>query len=101
MWRPPAFKMGSVGIEFVISFQILKQMIMMKHFLIAAGISMCTFNLNAQSRTTATPGKEGNLIIKGGVNIANISTTPNGRVDDANSLKSFNIGIARDMPLGE
>ena len=49
--------------------------------------------------TTTSTTKEGNFIIKGGVNLANISISPNGRVDQANSLTSFVVGFGYDLPL--
>jgi hypothetical protein len=48
-----------------------------------------TYSSNAQS-----------AIIRGGVNLANVSVTDNGRVDDANSLTSFQVGIIGDVQLG-
>jgi len=39
------------------------------------------------------------LIIKGGLNFANVSTTSNGRVDDANTLTSFHAGFVGDLYL--
>lgn len=38
--------------------------------------------------------------IKAGVNLANISVTNNGRVDDANQLTSFQVGVVGDVKLG-
>ena len=35
----------------------------------------------------------------GGVNLANVSVTDNGRVDDANMLTSFRLGIIGDLPI--
>jgi hypothetical protein len=35
-----------------------------------------------------------------GVNLANVSVTDNGRVDDANMLTSFHVGIVGDFPIG-
>lgn len=78
---------------------------MKKKLLSAAVISMMTLGVMAQARrTTTTPSttrKEGNFIIKGGLNLANISTTANGRVDEANTLKSFVVGIGYDIPFSE
>src|SRR5438128_3243289 len=85
--------------------QTLKRMIMKKKLLSAALISIMSLGVMAQvrhsTRTTPAPGKEGNFIIKGGLNLANISTTPNGRVDDANTLKSFQVGIGYDIPFSD
>lgn len=38
--------------------------------------------------------------IRAGVNLANISVTDNGRVDDANQLTSFQVGVIGDIKLG-
>ena len=38
--------------------------------------------------------------IQAGVNLANVSVTDNGRVDDANMLTSFQVGIVGDFPIG-
>ncbi|MDQ6813968.1 MAG: PorT family protein, partial [Bacteroidota bacterium] len=78
---------------------------MKKKLLSAAVISMMSLGVMAQVRhstkTTSSPEREGNFIIKGGLNLANISVTPNGRVDQANALKTFVVGIGYDIPLCE
>src|SRR5687767_9956341 len=79
-------------------------MIMKKKLLSAAVISMMSLAVIAQTKpktTTASTEKQGNFIIKGGLNNANISVTPNGRVDEANTLRTFHAGFAIDLPLGE
>ena len=38
--------------------------------------------------------------IRGGLNLANVSTTESGRVSDANQLTSFQVGIIGDVSLG-
>ena len=43
---------------------------------------------------------QSNVRIQAGVNLANISVTDNGRVDDGNMLTSFNAGIIGDVHLG-
>jgi hypothetical protein len=53
------------------------------------------------NHSAASTAKEGNFIIKGGLNLANISVTSNGRVDQANTLKSFQVGIAYDIPFSD
>ena len=45
--------------------------------------------------------QDNNIYVKGGVNLANISTTNDGRIDDANMLTSFHIGVMGDVPLGK
>ncbi len=37
--------------------------------------------------------------LRAGINLANVSTNNNGRVDDANSITSFQIGFIGDVPL--
>ena len=38
--------------------------------------------------------------IRGGINLANVSVTDNGRVNQANQLTSFQVGILTDLKLG-
>lgn len=38
--------------------------------------------------------------IRGGINLANVSVTESGRVDEANQLTSFQVGILTDIRLG-
>lgn len=38
--------------------------------------------------------------IRAGVNLANVSVTENGRVDEANQLTSFQVGVLTDIGLG-
>ena len=38
--------------------------------------------------------------IKAGINLANISRTDDGRVDEANQLTSFHVGVVGDLPIG-
>ncbi len=74
---------------------------MKKKLFSAAAILMMSIGAIAQSRTTASTTKEGNIIIKGGLNLANISVTSNGRVDQANTFKSFQVGIGYDIPFSD
>src|SRR3712207_6068387 len=69
---------------------------MKKIFLSVAAISL--MSLGAMSQANIAPNL-GGFIIRGGVNLANISVTNNGRVDKANSLTSFHAGIGYDIPL--
>ena len=39
-------------------------------------------------------------IIRGGLNLANVSVTDNGNIDDAKMLTSFQVGILGDIPVG-
>ena len=38
--------------------------------------------------------------IRAGINLANVSVTENGRVDEANQLTSYQVGILTDIGLG-
>lgn len=49
---------------------------------------------------TAAAHAQSNVRIQAGINLANISVTDNGRVDDGNMLTSFNAGIIGDVHLG-
>src|SRR5215216_7531668 len=43
--------------------------------------------------------KSQNAILRGGVNLANVSVTDNGRVEDANMLATFQVGIIGDIHI--
>jgi len=43
--------------------------------------------------------QKSSLIVRGGVNLANVSTTNNGRVEDAKMLTSFQVGLIADLNL--
>ncbi len=55
---------------------------------------------NAQTAPTSKPNP-GGIYIKGGLNLANITTSADGRVDEAKMLTTFHAGIMNDMPLGD
>lgn len=74
----------------------VKRKNMKKKLMGAAIISMLSIGVFGQNKITSS---EGNFIIRGGVNYANISVTENGRVDEANNLTSFHVGIAFDILL--
>lgn len=46
-------------------------------------------------------GQKGTAILRGGLNLANVSITDNGRIDDAKALTSFQVGIIGDISLAE
>lgn len=46
-------------------------------------------------------GQKGTAILRGGLNLANVSITDNGRIDDAKALTSFQAGIIGDISLAE
>ncbi|MEO5684024.1 MAG: porin family protein [Chitinophagaceae bacterium] len=58
------------------------------------------FALTAMLFTFGAYAQEGNVYLKGGFNLANVSINSDGRIDDAKSLSSFNVGIMGDVPLG-
>lgn len=72
----------------------------MKKILFAlAAVAISQFT-NAQNTTSTKSVEPFSLIAKGGVNFSNISTTPNGSVNSANNLSSFQVGLGLDIPLG-
>lgn len=71
---------------------------MKKFILSASALCLLTIAVNAQEKKSAN---EGGVMLKGGVNLANISVTDNGRVDEANMLTSFHVGLGFDIPLAE
>lgn len=71
-------------------------MIMKKIILSACTACLLMTAGNAQIKKSTNAG---GVILKGGVNFANISATDNGRVNDANMLTSFHAGLAFDVPL--
>jgi hypothetical protein len=62
----------------------------MRFFSLTASVLLLTSAVHAQSNTR----------IQAGINLANISVTDNGRVDEANRLTSFQAGIMGDVHLG-
>jgi hypothetical protein len=69
-------------------------------FLLLAFAITSNAQTNNPSVPTAKPNP-GGVYIKGGLNLANITTSSDGRVDEAKMLTSFHIGIMNDMPLGD
>jgi len=61
----------------------------MKTFTLATAMLFAGYVSNAQHG-----------LIRAGVNLANVSVTDNGRVNHANQLTSFQVGIIGDIPLG-
>lgn len=49
----------------------------------------------------ATAQRNSGLILKGGINRANVSTSTNGRVEDAKGLTSFHVGLVGDIELAK
>ena len=48
-----------------------------------------------------TNAQKSSAILKGGVNLANVSITDNGRIDDAKTLTSFHVGIIGNISLAD
>ncbi|HVG41869.1 MAG TPA: porin family protein [Chitinophagaceae bacterium] len=63
----------------------------MKFFTFSATALLLSTLLHAQSGTQ----------LRGGLNLANISVTDNGRVDDAKMLTSFQVGFIKDISLSK
>jgi hypothetical protein len=59
-----------------------------KFFVVVLLLATISFSAQAQ---------KSNAILRGGLNLANISVTDNGRVDDAKMLTSFQVGIIGDI----
>ncbi len=66
-----------------------------KNLVITSLALLITVGAISQGRTRRTES----FIVKGGVNLANISVTDNGRVDESNQLTSFHAGFAIDFPI--
>jgi len=60
-----------------------------------AGVSAAFFLLAATGVQAQSGGQ-----LRAGVNLANVSVNSDGRVDDANSLTSFQVGFIGDVSLG-
>ncbi len=71
---------------------------MKKIFLSLSLVCAVALSTMAQVKRSANPG---GLILKGGVNLANVSNSSNGAVDEANTLTSFHAGVVADLSLSE
>ena len=63
----------------------------MKKMILMMAIGAIAFQSNAQ---------DNKIYLKGGFNLANVSVSDNGAIEDANSLASFHAGLMADLPLG-
>lgn len=61
----------------------------LRHTAACAALSLSAFFASAQ-----------NAQIRAGLNLANVSTTANGRVNEANQLTTFQVGVIGDVKLG-
>ncbi|MCE3282228.1 MAG: PorT family protein [Chitinophagaceae bacterium] len=75
----------------------------MRKYLVAAVLLVFTFAAKAQPTINSPSAKPnpGGLYLKLGLNLANISTTTDGRVDEANMLTTFHAGMIADLPVGD
>lgn len=48
-----------------------------------------------------TEAQDNKVYLKGGFNLANVSVSDNGAIEDANSLASFHAGLMADLPIGQ
>ncbi|KIC91192.1 outer membrane beta-barrel protein [Flavihumibacter sp. ZG627] len=65
---------------------------MKKTMIVMMAIGAIAFQANAQ---------DSKLYIKGGYNLANISVTKDGGIEESNALSSFHAGFMADLPVGE
>jgi hypothetical protein len=65
---------------------------MKKNILLVFPLMFTLLNINAQKSS---------IILRGGLNLANVTISENGRVDDAKTLSSFQAGIIGDLSLGK
>ncbi len=65
---------------------------MKKHILIIVPLFFILLNGNAQRSS---------IILRGGLNLANVTISEDGRVDDAKNLASFQAGFIGDISLGK
>ena len=60
-----------------------------------------TFLMLLGSSAVLAATAQSGVILKGGLNVANVSTSSNGRVEDAKSLTSFHAGVIADIALSK
>ena len=65
---------------------------MKKHILLILPLFFILLNSNAQKSS---------VILRGGLNLANVTISENGRIDDAKTLTSFQAGFIGDVSLGQ
>jgi hypothetical protein len=59
------------------------------------------FTIASLSILTNTSGQRSSLILRGGLNLANVTISENGRIDDAKALTSFQAGFIGDISLNQ
>ena len=70
----------------------IKRTVMKKYFLVILPSLFTILNVDAQKSS---------IILRGGLNLANVTVSENGRVDDAKTLTSFHAGLIGDFSLGQ
>ena len=65
---------------------------MKKNILLILPLLLILLNVNAQKSS---------IILRGGVNLANVTISENGRIDDAKAITSFQAGLIGDISLGQ
>ena len=65
---------------------------MKKNILLVFPLMFTLLNINAQKSS---------IILRGGLNLANVTISENGRIDDAKTLTSFQAGFIGDISLGQ
>ena len=60
-----------------------------------------TFLMLLGSSAVLIATAQSGMILKGGLNVANVSVTSNGNVEDAKSLTSFHVGVVGDISLAK
>jgi hypothetical protein len=65
---------------------------MKKHIFLALPLFFILLNINAQKSS---------VMLRGGLNLANVTISENGKVDDAKTLSSFQAGFIGDLSLGK
>lgn len=71
---------------------------MTKKLFLSAAVSMMTLASIAQ---VVPSTNRGGLILKGGVNLANVTIDKNGGIDEAKQLTTFHVGAVLDLPVSD
>lgn len=77
---------------------VIKQIKMRK---VVVGLVMVFLFLNAVNAQGRRAKVESHFIVKAGLNFSNVTVTDDGRIDKANALTAFHIGLFADLPLAK